>query len=120
MSSIDTLAKDVQKILKKYGNDVSENLTEITKAVTRKGAAALRSQSASVVGGRYPGGWTSQVEVSRLGAEGVIYNRRPGLPHLLEYGHAKRNGGRTAARTHIKPVEEELIEQFEQQVEAQL
>ena len=35
--------------------------------------------------------------------EGHIYSRKPGLPHLLEKGHAKIGGGRTAAYPHVKP-----------------
>lgn len=35
--------------------------------------------------------------------EGHIFSRKPGLPHLLEKGHAKIGGGRTAAQEHVKP-----------------
>jgi hypothetical protein len=37
------------------------------------------------------------------GTEGHIYSRKPGLPHLLEKGHAKIGGGRTQAYPHVKP-----------------
>lgn len=37
------------------------------------------------------------------GIEGHIYSRKPGLPHLLEKGHAKIGGGRTRAFEHVKP-----------------
>lgn len=37
------------------------------------------------------------------GVEGHIYSRKPGLPHLLEKGHAKIGGGRTRAIEHVKP-----------------
>ncbi len=35
--------------------------------------------------------------------EGHIFSRKPGLPHLLEKGHAKSGGGHTAAQVHVKP-----------------
>lgn len=37
------------------------------------------------------------------GVEGHIFSRKPGLPHLLEKGHAKIGGGRTRAFEHVKP-----------------
>ena len=58
-----------------------------------------------------------QSQNTRLGAEAVIYSRIPGLPHLLEHGHATRNGGRKGQRVHISPVtdkiNESLIREFE-------
>lgn len=40
------------------------------------------------------------------GVEGHIYSRKPGLPHLLEKGHAKIGGGSTSAYPHVKPAAE--------------
>lgn len=40
------------------------------------------------------------------GTEGHIYSRKPGLPHLLEKGHAKIGGGKTRAFEHVKPAAE--------------
>ena len=40
------------------------------------------------------------------GVEGHIFSRKPGLPHLLEKGHAKIGGGRTRAYPHVKPAAE--------------
>ena len=86
---------------------------DLSKQFTKKGAQAVRSASAESYGaGRYSKGWTSTFEEDRLSAKGVIYNKTPGLPHLLEHGHAKRGGGRVPGRSHIAPVEEKLTEDF--------
>ena len=115
----DQLQKAINKILKEYGDDVYNRTEELTKAFAKKGAQAVKSAASSAVGGtgKYAKGWTSQVEIGRLSAVGTIYNRTPGLPHLLEHGHAKRGGGRVSGRTHIAPVEEKLVEEFTNAVE---
>ena len=119
----DRLSTEVEKILNEYGENVQQNLGDIVKAMSKKGASTLRSQSRQAVGGTgaYAKGWTSTAQTGRVSAQGTIYNADlPGLPHLLEHGHANRNGGRTAGRPHIAPVEEKLITEFQKAVEGVL
>ena len=103
---VDRLTDEVEKILNDYGENVQQNLGEIVKQMSKKGAQALRSQSKATFNGKdYSKGWTSQAVTGRLSAQGTIYNKDlPGLPHLLEHGHANRNGGRTPGRSHISTV----------------
>lgn len=113
-TTIDKLQKDIQKILEEYGDDVKNKTEDAVKAVTKKGVKAMKSASGIFRGTKYASGWTSQIETNRYSTQGVIYNQKvPGLPHLLENGHANRGGGRTAGRVHIAPVEEELVKTFE-------
>ena len=115
----DKIAAAVEKILDDYEGSVKENLDVIVKKVAQKGASMLRSQSRSAVGGtgEYAKGWKARTQAWRLSVAGTIYNADlPGLPHLLEHGHANRGGGRTPGRVHIAPVEEKLVNEFERQV----
>lgn len=119
---IERLQADVSAILEEYGEEVAEHLDEVTKDIGKKGAKALRSSSSGSFGGsgKYARGWTYEVEEGRLGTTVTIYNRTPGLPHLLENGHAKRGGGRVPGRSHIAPVEAELIDAYEKEVASRL
>lgn len=119
---VDRLSAEINKILTEYGNEVQENVDDAARRVTKAGAKAVRgnAQSTFRVGNgekNYAKGWTSKFETGRLSAQGIIYNKDlPGLPHLLEHGHANRNGGRTPGRAHIAPVEQKIIEDFEKAV----
>lgn len=126
-TALERFSADIAGILEEYADDVQGNLEDIVKEVGKKGAKAVKAQAqASVDGKKYASGWTSQVEVTRLGATATIYNKaQPGLAHLLEHGHVSRNGtGRTfdpvKGREHIAPVEEELVADFQKELEKRL
>lgn len=118
-TSANGFAAALQKILKEYQEDVSKNVNDLAKKFTQKGVKEVKSASGQFGGtGKYASGWTSKFETGRLSSQGIIYNGKvPGLPHLLEKGHAKRGGGRVAGREHIAPVEQTLIEEFQKAVE---
>lgn len=116
---IDRLNKKIAEILQDYADDVEVNLATATKKIGQAGATALRQESRATFkgSGRYASGWKSYFTENRLSSSAIIYNEHPGLPHLLEHGHAKRGGGRVAGREHIATVENQLIEQFTREVE---
>lgn len=118
---VDRLADAVQKVLRDYAQDVDKDVNDLTRAIGKKGAQAVKQASAGAFGGGvYSKSWTSTLETSRFGSTAVIHSKKPGLPHLLENGHAKRNGGRVSGRSHIAPVEEKLVEEFQKAVEQAL
>lgn len=124
--TVDNLAQELQKILDDYGDEVSENLDKITKEMGKKGVQALKNESLAKFPDskkhkkRYGQTWKSEVTQKRLYTTVTIYNSQAGLPHLLENGHAKVNGGRVPGKEHIAPVERELIMDFEKEVKAKL
>lgn len=120
---VDKLSAEIEKILTEYGDNAQTSVNEAVKKVSAAGAKAVKASARSTFGGtgKYAAGWTSKAETGRLSAQGVIYNKSvPGLPHLLENGHANRGGGRTPGRAHIKPVEEKIVKDFEEQLREKL
>ena len=112
------LRDEIQAILDEYGEEVEEELREIIPAVAKEAAKKLRKSSPDNKGG-YAKGWTQQTEKGRMTVSSVIYNKaKPGLPHLLEYSHALRNGGRSRPIPHIAQVEEwantEVVKRIEE------
>lgn len=119
--TIENLDTAIQGILKEYEDDVSANLDEITRKIGKTGVKALNNASKSAFDGKkYNKSWTSTAEKGRLYTTVTLHSKLPGLPHLLEHGHAKVNGGRVKGRTHIEPVEQKLVKEYEREVKAKL
>lgn len=119
--TIDNLDEAIIGILNEYADDIDANIAIVTKKIGQTGAKALNSSAKTNFNGtKYSKSWTSTTEQGRLYTTVTIYSRIPGLPHLLEYGHALVGGGRVKGRAHIQPVEEKLIEEYEKEVTAKL
>ncbi len=105
------------KILAAYGDDVTEATRRLVKRAGTEARDKLKQTSPRNTG-QYAEGWTAgQYTWTALGAEITVYNaKKPGLAHLLENGHAKQNGGRAPAKVHIKPVEEEVGRELEENI----
>lgn len=124
--TVENFAAEINKALDKYAEDVTLDVADVCKEVGKKGATLLKNKSNETFKARsgvrrYGSYWTYTVDEShRLKTTVTIHNLKPGLPHLLENGHAKRGGGRVAGRPHIAPVEEEVIRTVESEVERRL
>lgn len=104
---------EIVEALKQYTDDVVEAIGEEAQKIALEGAAELRQTSPRAVHNdkHYADGWTKR----KQGNSAVVYNRlKPGLTHLLENGYLMRNGKRSKKQVHIEPVEEKMIEEFEE------
>ena len=112
--SIDGLADAVMEELTEYSKLAGETMK---KAVTKAGQTVRKEiqTGAPVRTGKYARSWTTKkTKESSTRLEVTVYSpSRYMLAHLLEYGHAKRNGGRTRAFPHIAPAEEAGEKQLE-------
>lgn len=118
MTNIGQLAAEINRQLALFANQKSEKVQEIAEKMARDGAAELKVKSPRDTGD-YAESWTyKQVKLTRgRGVKFVVHNKdHYRLTHLLEKSHALRNGGRTTAQPHIKPVEQQMIQDFEDEL----
>lgn len=114
--SVDQLAKAVNDIMAEYAGLVTETLEEAVDITAKETVKELKATSPKA-SGAYAKAW-AQKKVPQSGSSSygrVAYVKAPHyrLTHLLEYGHAKVNGGRVAARPHIAEAEQKAIANFE-------
>lgn len=116
MASRLDLEDAVKKALSDYGADCTELMSEVITEVSKESAKKLRKDSPKKTG-KYAKGWKSSVDKKRLTVGAVIYNKdRYQLTHLLEKGHAKRGGGRVAAKEHIAPVNDWAVDEVQDRI----
>lgn len=117
--------EELSKYLGEYGDEAVDVLQEEAEKAAKNAVKKLKSTSPKK-SGKYAKGWRSQVERTPSGAKVTVYNgKKPQIAHLLEHGHATRNGtGRTyqdtPAHVHIAPVNDETQEEFIRAVESRL
>lgn len=115
---VEQLATTVMKELEDY----ADTTTDGVKDAVRKAANTVKKgieAGAPVRTGKYAKSWATKTtgEYSHALEITVHSRNRYQLAHLLEHGHAKRGGGRVAARTHIAAAEAEGIEELERLIE---
>lgn len=119
--TIDGFGEALTDVLDDYGDVAIEKVNKVVPEVANDAVKRLRKASPRRTG-EYAKNWTKTVTKSRLGATATIYGNAPTyrLAHLLEHGHAKRGGGRTAPIVHIKPVEEWAADEVESRLKEDL
>lgn len=122
---IDDLGNAILKTLTEYKDDIEEDVVETVDLITKQARDELKQTSPRGKGTRknpYYKGWAIKLSKRRTGVyHKVIWNKTNyQLTHLLEFGHATRNGGRTRAIPHIRPVEEKYNVEFVDKLESKI
>ena len=115
------LQKVLNNYLENYVEDINEDVQETTDTITKEAVQEIKQTSPRGKGTRknpYYKGWTKQKgKVSKGKYTVKIHNKTNyQLTHLLEFGHTTRNGGRTKAFPHIRPLEEKYKKLYEQKI----
>lgn len=118
---IDQLASEVMAGLTEYADLATEDMK---KAVKKAGATVRKEIQANAPKdtGDYAKSWSvKNVRETANAMEVVVHSRnRYQLAHLLEFGHAKRGGGRVPGKAHIAPAEEKGVRELEQEIQKAL
>ena len=114
MTSIDNMASEIMKGLKEY-RDLADN---VMKKAVRKTAATVKNEisaNAPKDTGAYAKSWaTKKISENNHSLTVSVHSKnRYQIAHLLEHGHAKRNGGRVSGKPHIAPAERKGEDVFE-------
>lgn len=108
------LSAEIEKLLEEEYDRVSEILEESSEKVAEEAVKELKSNSPKK-SGKYRLSWANKKSKNwGIGVNNTIHNKKHyRLTHLLEFGHAKVNGGRVEARPHIEAVEQRAMKKFE-------
>lgn len=114
------LEKELADMLSEYADGVTDGVKEAVSTVGKETVKALRTTSPKrrKNGGKYAKGW--RVKNTREDSQEKVVTVHNAtdyqLTHLLENGHANRDGTFTPAHKHIKPAEEAAARSLEEKV----
>lgn len=105
--TIDGLRDAVMEGLKEYAWLAADDMKDAVKK-TAKSVRKDIQDNAPVRTGKYKKSWSVKtVSENSDSIDLIVHSRnRYQIAHLLEHGHAKRGGGRVAAKPHIAPAEQ--------------
>ena len=116
-TKIDNLANEIMEGLKEYADLASD---DVKKAVRKAGNTVRKeiSENAPKDTGAYAKSWSvKKTKETSNSLEVTVYSKnRYQIAHLLEHGHAKRGGGRVAARPHIAQAEQSAVETLDSEI----
>ena len=106
---LDNLGTAVADVLSDYSGVVFDDLKEAVDIVSKECTDEIKQNALGFNWKDYAKTWTRTKEKSKsaTGYKFVVHAKSGGyqIAHLLEHGHAKKNGGRTRACPHIAPAE---------------
>ena len=119
--SIDNFSSVVKKELEEYCDFTAEEVKAIVSEVGENVKKEIM-EKAPVDTGAYRKSWRVSKEKETATSLSVVVHseKHYRLTHLLEKGHAKRGGGRVAARVHIAPAEASAEKQLMEKIERSL
>ena len=119
--SAGSLADAIMDSLREYSSLAADEMKEAVREAGNTVRDEIREKAPKNTG-IYAKSWTvkKQRETSSSLSLTVHSRNRYQLAHLLEFGHAKRGGGRVTAKPHIADAEAAGIRQLEEDIQKAL
>ena len=112
---------DLAALLSGYSIEVAEEVKRACKDISAEMTDNIKRDSKQLLKGmgNYAKGWKTKVSYENQNSIQITTHNATDyqLTHLLEYGHAKQNGGRVEGRPHIRPNEEKAKEKLLNRIE---
>lgn len=118
---MESIEVQLARILNDYTEEVQNETEAAAKKVGTEGRKIVQKLAPKKYG-RYQKSWTLKRETKGKGSAFIIHARgkSASITHLLEKGHALRQGGRARAFPHIKPAEDYVIDEYPKELERRL
>lgn len=116
-------ATEMEKLVKEYGDSVAGAIKDVVPKVAKRSATLVRADAPHDKGQYKKSIKAEKVYETPATIKYNVHatNGQYRLSHLLENGHATKNGGRTKAQPHFKTgddyVQENLIPQIKKEIE---
>ena len=114
---VGSLADAIMDTLEEYADLAVEDVKQVVKDAGDVVKNDIRSHAPKDTGD-YAKSWAvkKMKETSSSLTVAVHSRNRYQLAHLLEFGHAKRGGGRISAQLHIASAEQKGVEYLEEEI----
>ena len=119
--NINEMADVIMKGLEEYAELATEDMKEAVKHASTTVRKDIKANAPEDTG-KYAKSWAAKkVRETSLTLTMVVHSKnRYQLAHLLEHGHALRNGGRYEGEIHTAPAEQKGIKQLKEEIEQAL
>ncbi len=111
----------INQFLDEFGDEAMQAAEKAVRKVAKDVTKDLKKAGSFGGSGDYRKAIKNEVTVKRLTVSADIgAGKWAGLTHLLEFGHAKQNGGRTTAFNFVAPINDTVEDRFIKEMEALL